>query len=86
MMTISKFQVKEVINVIDGKKLGYISDIEINVNTGSIEAIIIHKGDKMFHIFGKEEEIVISWKNIIKVGEDVILVRYRGMKELDEPQ
>lgn len=83
MITISKFQLKEVINVLDGKKLGYISDIDINVNTGLIESIIIYKGDKMFHIFGKDEEIIIPWKNIIKVGEDVILVRYRGLKELD---
>ncbi|KAA6452945.1 YlmC/YmxH family sporulation protein [Bacillus swezeyi] len=75
MMNISDFQVKDVVNVSNGKKLGSIGDIDINVTTGKIQAIIIGGTGKVFGFFGKEEEIVIPWRNIVKIGEDVILVR-----------
>ncbi|MFN2746139.1 MULTISPECIES: YlmC/YmxH family sporulation protein [Bacillus] len=75
MMNISDFQVKDVVNVSNGKKLGSIGDIDINVTTGKIQAIVIGGSGKVFGFFGKEEEIVIPWRNIVKIGEDVILVR-----------
>lgn len=82
MVKISEFQIKDVVNVADGKKLGNISDIEINLSNGKIEAIIVSGNGRMLGFFGKEEEIIISWKNILKIGEDVILVRYRGLNEV----
>lgn len=75
MMNISEFQVKDVVNVSNGKKLGSIGDIDINVTTGKIQAIVIGGTGKVFGFFRKEEEIVIPWRNIVKIGEDVILVR-----------
>lgn len=81
MVKISEFQIKDVVNVADGKKLGNISDIEINLSNGKIEAIIVSGNGRMLGFFGKEEEIIISWRNILKIGEDVILVRYRGLNE-----
>ncbi len=82
MVKISEFQIKDVVNVADGKKLGNISDIEINLSNGKIEAIIVSGNGRMLGFFGKEEEIIISWRNILKIGEDVILVRYRGLNEV----
>ncbi len=81
MVKISEFQIKDVVNVADGKKLGNISDIEINLSNGKIEAIIVSGNGRVLGFFGKEEEIIISWRNILKIGEDVILVRYRGFSE-----
>ncbi len=82
MVRISEFQIKDVVNVGDGKKLGNISDIEINLLTGKIDAIVISGTGKLLSMFGKNEEVIIPWKNIIKIGEDVILVRYRETNEL----
>jgi YlmC/YmxH family sporulation protein len=77
MVKISDFQIKDVVNVSDGKKLGNIGDIEINLHNGRIEAVIIGGAGKVLGFFGKDNEIVIPWRNIIKIGEDVILVRYK---------
>lgn len=77
MVRISEFQIKDVVNVADGKKLGNISDIDISIGTGKIEAIIISENSKILGLFGKDEEIVIPWRNIMKIGEDVILVKYK---------
>ncbi|MCM3569144.1 YlmC/YmxH family sporulation protein [Neobacillus mesonae] len=81
MVKISEFQIKDVVNVSDGRRLGNIGDIEINLNTGKIEAVVISGNGRMLGFFGKEEEIVIPWKNIIKIGQDVVLVRYKGLEE-----
>lgn len=82
MVKISEFQVKDVVNISDGRKLGNIGDIDINLKTGKIEAIIIVGTGKVLGFFGKEEEVIISWKNILKIGEDVILVRYKDRNEV----
>ncbi|WP_342502532.1 YlmC/YmxH family sporulation protein [Bacillus sp. FSL R5-0397] len=75
MISISEFQIKDVVDVSSGKKLGTIGDIEINVTSGKIQAIIIGGTGKMMGFFGKEEEMIVPWRNIVKIGEDVILVR-----------
>lgn len=84
MISISEFQIKDVVNVADGKRLGNISDLDINLNTGKIEAIIIQTGSKMLGFLGKDEEVVIPWRNIVKIGTDVILVRYLRSPYLDD--
>lgn len=82
MVRISEFQMKDVVNISDGKRLGNISDVDINLKTGKIEAIIISSSGKVLGLFGKEEEVTISWRNILKIGEDVILVRYKDIAEI----
>ncbi|MGM0750348.1 MAG: YlmC/YmxH family sporulation protein [Bacillota bacterium] len=90
MVRISEFQVKDVVSISDGRKLGNIGDIEINLDTGKIEAIVIGGGGKILGFFGKEEDIVIPWSSIVKIGEDVILVRYKEnhyiQGQLQEPK
>lgn len=84
MVKISEFQIKDVVNISDGKKLGNIGDIDIDLTTGKIEAIIITGSSRMLGFFGKNEEVVIPWKNILKIGHDVILVRYKNEEIADE--
>ncbi len=76
MTRISEFQIKDVVNVIDGKKLGNIGDIEINLQSGQLDSMLIARSGKMLGFFGKEEEVRIKWSQIVKIGTDVILVRY----------
>ena len=75
MMRISEFQTKAVVNVANGKKLGNIGDIDIDLETGQIQSLIILGSGKVLGLFGREESTVIPWQNIVKIGADVILVR-----------
>ncbi len=90
MVRISEFQIKDVVNISDGKKLGNIGDIEINLETGKIETIIIGNTGRLLGFFGREEEIAIPWNQIVKIGTDVILVRHQVtkfvQKQISEPQ
>ncbi|HET7577836.1 MAG TPA: YlmC/YmxH family sporulation protein [Bacillales bacterium] len=76
MSKISEFQAKDVVNVSDGKVLGHIGDLEINTTTGKIDSLIIPGNGRMMGLFGRESDVVISWRNIVRIGTDVILVRF----------
>ncbi len=70
------FRDKEVINSCDGRRLGYVSDIEFDVCDGRITAIIVPEKSG-FCGFGSSD-YVIPWEKIQKIGEDVILVDAEG--------
>ncbi|AVX20990.1 MULTISPECIES: YlmC/YmxH family sporulation protein [Carboxydocella] len=75
MLKVSDLRLREVINVVDGRRLGPIKDIDIDVENGTIRALVLNpEGGRMFRMFGRQEDIVIPWENINKIGIDVILV------------
>ena len=66
---------KEVINIYDGKSMGFVCDIEINLKEGCIDGIVLPGDKSFFKIFGKEtSDFVIKWKYVRTIGDDVILV------------
>ncbi len=73
-MRLSEFQAKEVINLCDCKRLGYVSDLHIDECNGCITAIILPGESKFCGLFGNQTEIVIPFECIKKVGPDLIFV------------
>jgi YlmC/YmxH family sporulation protein len=74
MFRASELRQKEVINISDGRRVGFVSDVEINFDEGVIEALVIPGGGKMFGLLGRDDEFIIPWNRIKKIGEDIILV------------
>lgn len=72
-MRLSDLQDKDVINVIDGKKIGNIIDIVIEPN-GNMNSLIVERSKFFISMFSTSGEIEIKWNQIKKIGEDVILV------------
>ena len=72
--TIRDLQQKEVICVNDGARLGFVSDVEIDVENGRLVAVVIPGAYRFMGMFGKEESFVVRWENIKKIGGDIILV------------
>ena len=68
------FKHKEVINIKDGKRMGYVQDVCADLETGSITARIVPGDKKIFGIFNTGDDIVIEWNKIKCIGEDVILI------------
>lgn len=75
MIKLSELQIKEVIVIEDGSRLGHISDLDINDKTGRITALIIMIKEKKAGLFGKPGEIIIPWSHIQTIGSDVVLVK-----------
>ena len=65
---------KEVINISDGKRLGFVSDVEIDLESGRVDAIVIPSGGRLLGFIGRDNEFIIPWEKIKKIGEDIILV------------
>lgn len=82
MTRIADLQEKEVINIRDGIRLGFVSDVEIDTVNGCILSIIVPSSCKVFGIFGTEQEYIIPWCNIKKIGDDIILVDINTEKAL----
>ncbi|MGN0371074.1 MAG: PRC-barrel domain-containing protein [Butyrivibrio sp.] len=73
-MRICDLKNKEVINSTDCKILGFVIDVDIDIFTGKIIAIIVPGPGKLFGFLGRENEYIIPYECICKVGPDVILV------------
>lgn len=77
----SELRSREVVNISDGRRLGLINDLEIDIATGEVKAIVVPGPTKILRILSKEEDIVIPWERIVKIGIDVILVEAAGFVE-----
>ena len=68
------FKHKEVININDGRRLGFVQDVTADLETGVITAIIVPGNTKLLNLFAGNNDIVIPWSQIKCIGEDIILV------------
>lgn len=84
MIRISDIMDKEVINVKNGKRMGFITDIEMDTNEGKILSFTI-EGDGGVNFFSRNYDgQVIFWNDIIKIGCDTIIVNQGQDHSLDE--
>lgn len=75
MISTDKLKNKEVINIFDGKSLGFVYDIEVDLDKGVIDGIVIPGSRGFMGFFNKGEgDMVIKWDKVRTVGDDVILV------------
>ncbi len=65
---------KEVINLRDGERVGFVGDIEFNLKSGCIERIIIPGPCKIWGVLGRDREYIIPWRCVCRIGCDIILV------------
>ena len=65
---------KEVINIHNGFRLGYVHDVIVNVLTGHLVAILVPGPCRFFGVFMREDDYLIPWECIKRIGDDIILV------------
>ncbi|MBR6700464.1 MAG: YlmC/YmxH family sporulation protein [Firmicutes bacterium] len=91
MISSRELKNKEIININNGKSMGFVTDIDINLEKARIDALIV-PGQKssFFGMFSSPAETAIKWKDVKIIGEDVILVDHpqpmdpEEIKETDE--
>lgn len=86
MFKTSELWSKEVINIVDGRRLGMIEDVELDLRIGKIDSVIIPGRVGLFKFFGGSNDLIIDWHQIEKIGEDVILVKIEKFLEPDHPR
>ncbi|MEC9487984.1 MAG: YlmC/YmxH family sporulation protein [Halanaerobium sp.] len=81
MIKTSELRMKEVINILDGRKLGFVEDIELDLEKGRIKSVVVPgKGSGVLRLFSKNQ-VLIPWEKIVKIGVDVVLVELPGFTE-----
>ena len=66
---------KEIINLCDGSRLGFATDVEFDPKCANITALMVPCPCSGFLGLGKTEYLFIPWCKIECIGEDTILVR-----------
>ena len=67
---------KEVINIIDGAKLGIIgeADMVIDIHTGEIQSIILPRKNNVFNLWIDRQHMIIPWQAVKRIGNEVVIV------------
>ena len=71
------FREKEVINVCDGLRLGFVSDVAVSIPDGQVVALVVPGPCRILGIAGRKDDYVIPWCCIRRIGPDIVLVDIR---------
>ncbi|MBR5319058.1 MAG: YlmC/YmxH family sporulation protein [Peptococcaceae bacterium] len=78
---ISDLQERQIVNIADGKCLGNIKDIELNILEGTIQALVLPGIGGFWGMLQNQGELLIPWQKVVRIGVDVVLI---DMPELAE--
>lgn len=71
---IAELRYKELIDIRDGTRYGYVGDVEMDIASGAITALVVYGRPRLFGLLGREEDLVFPWQAVKRLGEDIILV------------
>ena len=80
---IAELQYKEVIDISDGTRYGFVEDVELDPERGAVESIVVAGRPRFFGLLGREPDQVFPWASVKRFGEDSILVdgRHRTVRD-----
>ena len=70
----AELQRKEVICVNDGRRLGFITDVQVEIPEGRVLAVVVPGPCRFFGFGGRNDDFVIPWNCIRRIGPDIVLV------------
>lgn len=73
-MGFTQLQCKEVICLSDGRRLGFVSDVLIQLPEGNVSAIVVPCQGRFPGNLGRREDFQIPWNCIKRIGPDIVLV------------
>lgn len=74
----SELRYKEVIDIHTGLRLGYVCDLEFDDAEGRLVSLVTPGRAKFFGLLGREDDYVLPWGCIVRIGGDIILVEAKG--------
>ena len=70
---------KEIIDVSDGGRCGYVGDVEVDLESGRVLALVVPGRRRLFGLLGREPDRIFPWERVRRFGEDTILVEGNGL-------
>ncbi len=71
IISIEELSRKEVINVESAARIGFVSDMDLNTDTGEIVSLLVRCPGGVFR---SPPPVKILYKDILKIGEETVLV------------
>ena len=65
---IAELRYKEVISVTDGSRFGYVGDMEVDLESGQVRALVVPGRLRLFGLLGREEDRYIPWDRVRRFG------------------
>ena len=78
---IEELRSKEVVNICDGQRFGYVSDVLLDTACGKIVALVVPGPRRTMGLFLPGDDIVIRWESVKRIGDDLILIECCGDPE-----
>lgn len=75
---------KEVINLHNGERLGFVCDAVADSVTGQLTALIVPGHYRFFGLLGREDDYIITWDQISRLGDDLVLIDVKGELRRDK--
>ena len=79
---VSELRYKEIINVSDGSRYGWVGDVEVDLDSGQVRALVVPGRLRLFGLLGREEDRVFPWEAVLRFGADTILVETPPLSRL----
>lgn len=84
-MRVSDLRLLDIVNVKDGRRLGPIKDLDLDLERGVVKGVIVPGPSRSWGLFGsgKTEDFFVPWDHVKKIGVDVILVDVNDLPEFN---
>lgn len=84
-MRISELRLLDIVNIKDGRRLGPIKDLDLDLERGVVKGIVVPGASRSWGFFGggRTEDIMVPWDRVKKIGVDVILVDAQDIPEFN---
>lgn len=79
---IAELRYKEVVSVSDGSRFGFVGDMEVDMDSGKVMALVVPGRRRLFGLLGREDDRYIPWTSVRRFGEDIILVEEEPRQRL----
>ena len=79
---VSELRYKEIINVSDGSRYGWVGDVEVDLDSGQVRALVVPGRLRLFGLLGREEDRVFPWEAVRRFGADTIPVETPPLSRL----
>ena len=79
---VSELRYKEITNVSDGSRYGWVGDVEVDLESGQVRALVVPGRLRLFGLLGREEDRVFPWEAVRRFGADTILVETPPLSRL----
>ena len=69
---LAQLRYKEVVSVSDGSRFGFVGDMEVDLDTGRVTALVVPGRLRLLGLLGREEDRYVPWDAVRRFGQDMV--------------